>query len=443
MANRVDIDIYANDKTGGTLNNIEGKFSDLEGGFQALTGISLTTAGVITAIGGGISAAVDYTKDAIEETVKYGDQVATLSRITGTSLEDTSRLIQVAQNMGIEYKDLATGLGNATKKGVDVSIENLLLLADEYKELETPIARAQWLTENFGAAGRDLEPIFAAATESIVADMEEVSDAMVWDAEKQESVDAYAAAIGEFDSAMGGLKITIATELLPTLTTFFTELNKIIGKFEEFDAKWRIFYASVTTMGGLTLWNADRKENFIVPELKFAEDLSTYEAYRNYVSEILELANLTADGYGAIRTRTGEAIDGVVILTEEEWNAQRAAEAIGDEIDDIPDASTKTINVDASFTGAAREAIGLLGGGRGGFNLGGGITQEARAVGGAVAPNVPYLVGENGPEIFKPNAAGSIIPNGQISDYSGGGEVDYDRMARAFIEALERSSLVR
>jgi len=56
---------------------------------------------------------------------------------------------------------------------------------------------------------------------------------------------------------------------------------------------------------------------------------------------------------------------------------------------------------------------------------------------------VSYLVGENGPEIFKPNAAGSIIPNGQISDYSGGGEVDYDRMARAFIEALERSSLVR
>jgi len=62
MANRVDIDIYANDKTGGTLNNIEGKFSDLEGGFQALTGISLTTAGVIAAIGGGISAAVRLKK---------------------------------------------------------------------------------------------------------------------------------------------------------------------------------------------------------------------------------------------------------------------------------------------------------------------------------------------------------------------------------------------
>ena len=359
MANRVDIDIYANDKTGGTLNNIEGKFSDLEGGFQALTGISLTTAGVIAAIGGGISAAVDYTKDAIEETVKYGDQVATLSRITGTSLEDTSRLIQVAQNMGIEYKDLATGLGNATKKGVDVSIENLLLLADEYKELETPIARAQWLTENFGAAGRDLEPIFAAATESIVADMEEVSDAMVWDAEKQESVDAYKQGMAEVKSAFEEVKIEVGTNFLPVIQTVLNLMNDKEG--------WRS------------------------------------EGYKRML--------------GDVKTESWAAIG----VLKELWGWLQL----------IATGPSGGKPVSAA-------ALGI-----GGFNLGGGITQEARAVGGAVAPNVPYLVGENGPEIFKPNAAGSIIPNGQISDYSGGGEVDYDRMARAFIEALERSSLVR
>ena len=387
MANRVDIDIYANDKTGGTLNNIEGKFSDLEGGFQALTGISLTTAGVIAAIGGGISATVDYTKDAIEETVKYGDQVATLSRITGTSLEDTSRLIQVAQNMGIEYKDLATGLGNATKKGVDVSIENLLLLADEYKELETPIARAQWLTENFGAAGRDLEPIFAAATESIVADMEEVSDAMVWDAEKQESVDAYKQGMAEVKSAFEEVKIEVGTNFLPVIQTVLNLMNDKEG--------WRS------------------------------------EGYKRML--------------GDVKTESWAAIG----VLKELWGWLQSI-ATGP-------SGGKPVSAAALGIGgvAPKPKFDTTGGGRGGFNLGGGITQQGphnpyiglpankRAVGGAVAPNVPYLVGENGPEIFKPNAAGSIIPNGQISDYSGGGEVDYDRMARAFIEALERSSLVR
>lgn len=37
----------------------------------------------------------------------------------------------------------------------------------------------------------------------------------------------------------------------------------------------------------------------------------------------------------------------------------------------------------------------------------------ARAMGGPVTSNQPYLVGENGPEIFMPQNSGTIIPNGQ------------------------------
>ena len=36
---------------------------------------------------------------------------------------------------------------------------------------------------------------------------------------------------------------------------------------------------------------------------------------------------------------------------------------------------------------------------------------EARKTGGSVSPNKSYLIGENGMEIFKPNTAGTIIPN--------------------------------
>jgi hypothetical protein len=47
-------------------------------------------------------------------------------------------------------------------------------------------------------------------------------------------------------------------------------------------------------------------------------------------------------------------------------------------------------------------------------NIGG-----ARASGGPVAGNTPYLVGERGPEIFTPSVSGSIIPNNQIGSFSG------------------------
>ena len=42
-----------------------------------------------------------------------------------------------------------------------------------------------------------------------------------------------------------------------------------------------------------------------------------------------------------------------------------------------------------------------------------------RAMGGAVSPGQPYLVGERGPEMFVPTSAGSIAANG-----SGGGGRD-------------------
>ena len=42
------------------------------------------------------------------------------------------------------------------------------------------------------------------------------------------------------------------------------------------------------------------------------------------------------------------------------------------------------------------------------------------ASGGFTAEGIPHLVGENGPELFVPQGAGTIIPNQQMNDYGGG-----------------------
>ena len=225
MSNRVDIDVFANDKTGSTFDDIEGKVGGIESGFESLTGISLTTAGVMAAIGGAVAGIVEFTKDAITETGTYNDQIKDLARITGDSLENTSRLIQVAQDLGIEYKDLISGLGNATKNGVDVSIDSLLTLADEYKDLETPIDRAKWLTENFGAAGRDLEPIFEQASQSIVEDLADVDEALVWDEEKQATVDEYERSLGELEQSFEDLKIEVSLKVMPAIQGLMNVMN--------------------------------------------------------------------------------------------------------------------------------------------------------------------------------------------------------------------------
>ena len=47
-----------------------------------------------------------------------------------------------------------------------------------------------------------------------------------------------------------------------------------------------------------------------------------------------------------------------------------------------------------------------------------------RATGGPVSPGQPYLVGENGPEMFVPTSAGSVAPNGGAGGAMGGGGRD-------------------
>jgi hypothetical protein len=58
------------------------------------------------------------------------------------------------------------------------------------------------------------------------------------------------------------------------------------------------------------------------------------------------------------------------------------------------------------------DAIGGLFGGIADFFGGGSIPIEARASGGPVSGGMPYLVGEEGPELFVPSMSGSIVPNG-------------------------------
>jgi len=88
---------------------------------------------------------------------------------------------------------------------------------------------------------------------------------------------------------------------------------------------------------------------------------------------------------------------------------------------------------------ARQIALGLFGGGGTSSGIGnffsilsGGL--PGRASGGPVSANTPYLVGENGPELFMTKTAGTIIPNNQLGAMGGSTSVTYN------INAVDASS---
>jgi phage-related minor tail protein len=74
---------------------------------------------------------------------------------------------------------------------------------------------------------------------------------------------------------------------------------------------------------------------------------------------------------------------------------------------------------------AAMRGLGsLFGGASAGpepLGMFGGAGFTPMAAGGFTSGGMPHLVGENGPELFVPRSAGTIIPNQRMNDYAGGG----------------------
>lgn len=63
----------------------------------------------------------------------------------------------------------------------------------------------------------------------------------------------------------------------------------------------------------------------------------------------------------------------------------------------------------------------------------------AKASGGSVTNNTPYLVGERGPELFVPSGSGTIIPNGQVGGM-GGQTINYNGPIIQNMSAIDTQS---
>jgi phage-related minor tail protein len=65
------------------------------------------------------------------------------------------------------------------------------------------------------------------------------------------------------------------------------------------------------------------------------------------------------------------------------------------------------------------------------------------AKGGPVDANTPYIVGEQGPEMFVPTTAGKIIPNDQMGGSLGGGATNVTYNINAVDASSFRSMVAR
>ena len=120
----------------------------------------------------GALAGVGYTLNKVyQQTVgvfeDYALSVSDLSRLTGANMAETSRMIQVADDMRISYEGLQKALWFASKNGVEVNIESLARLADKYNGFNSATEKATFLAKTFGKSGEEMGRMMSLGAQGI------------------------------------------------------------------------------------------------------------------------------------------------------------------------------------------------------------------------------------------------------------------------------------
>lgn len=152
-------------------------------------------------------------------------------------------------------------------------------------------------------------------------------------------------------------------------------------------------------------------------------------------------ATLLAAGLAALplAITIGVALVGFAVVMKQISELKRETEAAGKAQADLENMNQKAIARAKELREAGDEegAERLLNTVRRNAGL------EARASGGPVSANRPYLVGETGPELFVPRNGGDVLPNGSLTGksftFNFFGDVnDKDALKREIIDAINR-----
>ncbi len=181
---------------------------------SSMTGLNIASIGVGAAIAG----IAVFAKQALSETESYARAVRELSKITGDGAESTSRLIQVSDDLLISQEELGTALQGAVRKGIDVSVEGLMNLSEQYMKLEPGLERSKFLMDTFGRSGVSMAMLMEQGASGIQSMIDATGENLVM---TQENIDAsreYEIALDELGDTMQGFKYEIGKSVIVPLT---------------------------------------------------------------------------------------------------------------------------------------------------------------------------------------------------------------------------------
>ncbi len=246
----------------------------LQGAIAGLGTLAIAAVVAAAVLGGALLAAL---RDLTLEMAEFGDEVAKTARTLGLSADELLRWQFAAERSGVPAAQLANGMrrlqrnivdageGTLTARrafaaiGVDFEdaagnareIEDILPeIADGFAGLTSDTERSARAQQLFGRAGAQLLPFLAGGSEGI----QELSDRFdeltggslgPFFLSAEEAQDA----LLDFETASIAVKATLASELLPILTTVVTKIADMVGVWNNVTQGTRPFRVVILALG--------------------------------------------------------------------------------------------------------------------------------------------------------------------------------------------------
>jgi uncharacterized phage infection (PIP) family protein YhgE len=334
-------------------------FMDIKAGFDIAAGAIESAAQIV-------GQAFDET---VNKSVAYAKQVRELSTTIGASAEETSKLIQAADDTQVSYQSLTSALEAAIRKGVVPSIDGIARLAEQYNSIQNPIERTRFLMDTFGKSGADLAPLMAQGAAGIRDLGQAAADAgLVIDQEAIAAARRYEIALDDLQDKFEAQKIQIGNTVIPALADLIETQNRVDAAVKEDGTSWLKFTGM---LGGAV------QAFYVVREaMKLSE----------------EQTKKTGDEFAEAEKKL------------------RSFNATANQVPIVGHGKSYKAGQGPAYPYSESNPEGYVMDPQTGAK-----SYPGRATGGPVVGGVPYLVGERGPEIFVPRS------NGVISTGGGGG----------------------
>lgn len=164
-----------------------------------------------------LDAGVEVWKQTGAESLKYADQVRSLSLISGQGAEDTSRFIQVLDDYKISAQDAETATRALTKNGHAPSLDTLAKLSDQYLKLTSDEEKNKFVIDNLGRAGLQWVEVLNKGSDAIRKQGAAVSDGLILNQKQLDDARRLEVQMDNLNDSVEALKITFGNKLVPVL----------------------------------------------------------------------------------------------------------------------------------------------------------------------------------------------------------------------------------